>query len=166
MTVKHLFLLLPGLAACGSSRVAPPPTPNGAWTVSLSVDASGRNPKAVGKEITGTIHLRPKGPSVTDTPVGRYGFYGPFFIDFRPIGGWLIGTPDTSVLLSICPNTLVVAAASGGWDDSVHVALNPCTDHGRVVLDGKWRGGEIRGRWYESTTGGSGGTFTMRRAPA
>jgi hypothetical protein len=166
MTVKHLFALLPALAACGSSRVAPPPTPNGAWTVSLSVEASGRNPKAVGKKITGTIHLRPKNPAVTDTPVGRFGYYGPFSVDFRSMGGSLVGTPDTSVLLSICPNTLVVAAASAGWDDSVHVALNPCADHGRVMLDGKWRGGQIRGRWYESTTGGSSGTFTMRRASA
>jgi len=89
-----------------------------------------------------------------------------FGLDFRSIGGSLVGTPDTTVLLSICPNTLVVAAASAGWDDSVHVALNPCTDHGRVILDGKWRGGEIRGRWYESTTGGSSGTFTMHRASA
>src|SRR5882762_5963471 len=155
MTAKHLLALLPVLAACGSSRVVPAPTPKGAWAVSLSVEGSGRNPKAVGVDITGTIHLRPKNPSVTDTPVGRFGYYGPFSLDFRPIGGSLVGTPDTSVLLSICPNTLVVAAASAGWDDSVHVALNPCTDHGRVMFDGKWHGGEIGGRWYESTSGGS-----------
>jgi len=80
MTVQRLFALLPALAACGSSRVAPPPTPNGAWTVSLSVEASGRNPQAVGKKITGTIHLRPKNPAVTDTPVGRFGYYGPFLV--------------------------------------------------------------------------------------
>ncbi len=102
---------------------------------------------------------------MTAPPPGRFGFYGHFDIDFRPIGGWLTGTTDTSSIVRICDGTTgpTVAAATAHWDDSVHVTLNPCADHGALVLAGKWDSRDIAGRWYESTTGGSSGTFRMSR---
>jgi len=157
--------LVIALAACRASRVAPPATPSGAWFISISVEQSTLSPQAVGKRVTGTFHLQGKNAALTDLPPGSFGYFGPFSIDFRPIGGWLIGTSDTTAPRSICPNTLIVAAATAGWDDSVHVILNPCTDHGQVVFDGKWRGREVVGRWYESRSGGSSGMFTLRRPP-
>ena len=166
MKGKHVLPLLCGLTACGSSRIVPPPSPDGAWTVSISVAKSQRRSGAIGKEIAGIIRLQPKISTHTSVPNGRFGYFGTFAIDFRPVGGWLIGTSDTTPLLSICGSnrSAAIAAASAGWDDSVHVVLNPCADHGRVVLDGVWRGDHVGGRWYEGISGGSSGTFVMRRA--
>jgi hypothetical protein len=163
MMTAHALPLLILVAAC-SSRIAPPPAPNGTWSVSLTVGQSARRPEVLGKQVSGTVRIQSQVSGMSDKPVGQFGYYGTFDIDFRPIGGWLVGTSDTSSVLSICPNTLVVAAARADWKDSVHVVLNPCTDHGRVVFDGKWNGAEVVGRWYESTDGGSVGTFRMRRA--
>ena len=165
---RYLFPVFAMLQACGSSRVAPPASPNGMWTVSISVDRSSRNGQSIGRTITGRIRLESKTASVTSEPVGRFGYYGTCAIDFRPIGGWLSGTADTTPVVTVCgtDRSSSVAAGSAGWDDSVHVTLNPCTDHGKVVLDGAWRGDHVAGRWYETTEGGSSGTFAMRRAPS
>ena len=128
----------------------------------MTVTQSPRNPEVVGRRIEGSIRLRADA-GVVDPPVGAFGYFGTFAIDFRPIGGFLTGTLDTSAVVTVCGgnNSPVVAAASAHWDDSVHVTLNPCTDHGRVVLDGVWQGAHVSGRWYESREGGSSGTFTM-----
>ncbi len=165
MTLKHHLPLLIGLAACPGSRIAPPPSPHGRWTIEMSVTQSPRDSAAVGKRIVGAIRLRPNS-GVVDRPAGAFGYFGTFAIDFRPIGGLLTGTSDTSAVVTVCGgnHSPAVAAASAHWDDSVHVTLNPCTDHGRVVLDGVWHGDHVSGRWYESREGGSSGTFTMRHS--
>src|SRR5690242_8896509 len=165
MNLKPAVSLVIALVACRASRVAPPATPTGAWLISISVEQSTLNPQAVVEKVTGTLHLQGKNAALADLPPGAFGYFGPFSIDFRPIGGWLIGTTDTTAPRSICPNTLIVAAAATHWDDSVHVTLNPCTNHGQVVFDGRWRGSEVVGRWYESRSGGSSGAFTLRRPP-
>jgi hypothetical protein len=151
------------LAACAAPIRA---SLAGNWTGSFVLDRSYLTPIDSGTAIRGTLHLLPRRPEDESLymQIASVDYVGTYHVDFRPVGGWLTGTADTMIAAPMCSGPDARMYAVGSSDrDSVHIVLNPCVDHGGVVLQGVQQGDSITGEWWEVTIAGSSGRFVLRR---